>query len=245
MTSDMRRQVRQTPLRKPATQGKGEWVLDAAVELFLSEGFDRTSMDAVAARAGVSKTTVYAHFADKVELFRAVTERGAASLDVGLDEVMRSSAQDPEERLALIVFKILEATAAPLYLAFLRVMIAEAVRRPELTQVMRSLGVPHGVELIAATLQEDSDLHGYTIPDPEAYAGLFIRMAASALEVDALLVMDGNRDTAFRQVQAKWMASIFLRALRNKDAGVLPDVPEGIGRAFPFTPQSADHGAVC
>ena len=234
----MRREMRtqappQAPPRKPATHGKRESVLDAAVELFLSEGFDRTSMDAVAARAGVSKTTVYAHFADKVELFRAVTERSGASLDVDLDEVMHASAQDPEERLALILFKILEATAAPQYLAFLRVMVTEAVRRPELTQVIRSLGVPHGVTLIAATLQEDSELHGYAIPDAEAYAGLFIRMAAAALQVDALLVVDGDRDTAFHQSQARWMASIFLRALRNKDAGALPQVPDAIGRAFP------------
>jgi TetR/AcrR family transcriptional repressor of mexJK operon len=219
--------------RKSATHGKRESVLDAAVELFLSEGFDRTSMDAVAARAGVSKTTVYAHFADKVELFRAVTERSGASLDVDLDEVMHSAAQDPQERLALILFKILEATAAPQYLAFLRVMVTEAVRRPELTQVIRSLGVPHGVTLIAATLHEDSQLHGYAIPDAHAYAGLFIRMAAAALQVDALLVVDGDRDAAFHQAQARWMASIFLRALRNKDAGALPGVPDAIGRAFP------------
>ena len=45
-------------LRKRAPRGKRESVLDAAVELFLSGGFDRTSMDAVAAHAGVSKTTV-------------------------------------------------------------------------------------------------------------------------------------------------------------------------------------------
>jgi TetR/AcrR family transcriptional repressor of mexJK operon len=231
MTSDARRQAStgspQRPPRRPATPGKRESVLDAAVDLFLSEGFDRTSMDAVAARAGVSKTTVYAHFGDKVELFHAVTERGGASLDVDLDEVMHASAQDAEERLALIVFRILEATAAPQYLAFLRVMVAEAVRRPELTRFIQSRGVPHGVELIASTLREDSDRHGYTLPDPEAYAGLFIRMAAAALQMDALLVVDGDRDTAFRQVQATWMASIFLRALRNTAAGQLPDAPDG------------------
>ena len=236
MTSNLRSQTPQAPLRKPATRGKREAVLDAAVELFLSDGFDRTSMDAVAARAGVSKTTVYAHFGDKVELFHAVTERGGASLDVDLDEVMHASALDPEERLTLIVFKILEATAAPQYLAFLRVMVAEAVRRPELIEVIRSLGVPRGVELIVTTLQEDADLHGYTLPDASAYAGLFIRMAASALQVDAMLDPNADRDTASRQAQAEWMANIFLRALRNTDAGALPDAPHGLGSGFPLAP---------
>ncbi|WP_170223377.1 TetR/AcrR family transcriptional regulator [Nonomuraea turkmeniaca] len=59
------------------SQGKREAVLDAEVEPFLAGGFDGTSMDA-AGRAGVSKTTVDAHFGDKVELFHAVAERGPA-----------------------------------------------------------------------------------------------------------------------------------------------------------------------
>jgi len=201
-------------------------VLDAAVDLFLADGFDRTSMDAVAAQAGVSKTTVYAHFGDKVELFHAVTERGGASLDVDLDEVMHASAQDAEERLALIAFRILEATTADQYLAFLRVIVAEAARRPELTRFIQSRGVPHGVELIAETLREDADRYGYTLIDAEAYAALFIRMAAAALQMDALLFADGDRGTAFHQQQATWMASIFLRALRNRDAGGLPEPPD-------------------
>ena len=57
-------------------RGKQPQVLDAAVELFLANGFDQTSMDAIAARAGVSKSTVYAHYADKV----ALISRGSRTL---------------------------------------------------------------------------------------------------------------------------------------------------------------------
>lgn len=214
---------RATP-RGAASHGKREAVLDAAVELFLAGGFDGTSMDAVAARAGVAKTTVYAHFGDKVELFHAATERGGASLDLDLDKVMLAAADDPEERLTQIVFKVLEATTAPQFLAFLRVMVTEAVRRPELTRVVRSLGVPHIIELVARALREDAHRHEYLLPDPEAYARLFIRMASASLQVDALVNVGRSRDTAFLRAQAKWMTSIFLRALRNLDAGNLPDV---------------------
>jgi TetR/AcrR family transcriptional repressor of mexJK operon len=224
-----------TTSRAPRKPAKRELVLDAAVELFLSDGFDRTSMDAVAARAGVSKTTVYAHFGDKVELFHAVTERGAASLDLDLDEVMLAAADDPEERLAQIVFKVLEATTDPQFLAFLRVMVTEAVRRPELTEVVRTLGVPHVIELVAGILRDDASRHEYFLPDPEAYAGLFIRMASAALQVDALFDLGRNRDPAFLQAHASWTTSVLLRALRNRDAGDLPEVPAEIGRLFPWT----------
>ena len=47
-------------------------ILSAARDLFLSDGFDRTSVDAVSARAGVSKRTVYDYFGDKRALLQAV-----------------------------------------------------------------------------------------------------------------------------------------------------------------------------
>jgi AcrR family transcriptional regulator len=223
--------------REKARRGRREAVLDAAVELFLSGGFDRTSMDAVAAHAGVSKTTVYAHFGDKLELFRAVTERAGTSLDLDLDRVALASADDPEDRLTHIVFKVLHATSSPQYLAFLRVMTAESARYPELIETIRSLGVPHVVDVVAATLREDAIRHGYALPDPEAYAGLFIRMAAAGVQMDALLAVGQERDCAFLEALARWTAAVFLRALHNRDAGELPKVPDGARNIFSWAPR--------
>jgi AcrR family transcriptional regulator len=50
-------------------------VLDAALALFLERGYEGTSMDAVARAAGVTKPVVYACFASKDELFRALLRR--------------------------------------------------------------------------------------------------------------------------------------------------------------------------
>lgn len=50
-------------------------VLDAALKLFLELGYEGTSMDAVARAAGVTKPVVYACFAGKDELFRALLSR--------------------------------------------------------------------------------------------------------------------------------------------------------------------------
>ena len=50
-------------------------VLDAALELFLERGYEGTSMSAVAEAAGVTKPVVYACFAGKDELFRALLRR--------------------------------------------------------------------------------------------------------------------------------------------------------------------------
>jgi TetR/AcrR family transcriptional regulator, mexJK operon transcriptional repressor len=78
------------PLTKPHGPGrpkdmeKRAAILEAAKALFIRNAFAGTSMDAIAAEAGVSKLTVYSHFGDKDNLFR---------------EVIRSRVQDllPEE----------------------------------------------------------------------------------------------------------------------------------------------------
>jgi AcrR family transcriptional regulator len=52
-------------------------ILDAAFAIFSAQGFDAASMEAVAARAGITRMTLYQRHADKLALFRAViTERG-------------------------------------------------------------------------------------------------------------------------------------------------------------------------
>ena len=56
---------------RPKDLAKRQAILDAAKILFLSHGYANTSMDAVAAEAGVSKLTVYSHFNDKETLFSA------------------------------------------------------------------------------------------------------------------------------------------------------------------------------
>ncbi|GAB6408228.1 TetR/AcrR family transcriptional regulator [Pseudomonas sp. MHK4] len=56
---------------RPKDLAKRQAILDAAKTLFLTKGYANTSMDAVAAQAGVSKLTVYSHFNDKETLFSA------------------------------------------------------------------------------------------------------------------------------------------------------------------------------
>jgi TetR/AcrR family transcriptional repressor of mexJK operon len=54
---------------RPKDPAKRAAILEAAKTLFLRHGYDGSSMDAIAAEAGVSKLTVYSHFTDKETLF--------------------------------------------------------------------------------------------------------------------------------------------------------------------------------
>jgi len=93
------------PRRKRAAhlgpERRRPFVLDAAYELFLDTGFEGTSMDAVAAAAGVSKPVVYACFGSKDELFTAMLDREEERIMVETTEALATTggAEDPEGTL--------------------------------------------------------------------------------------------------------------------------------------------------
>jgi AcrR family transcriptional regulator len=75
-------------------------ILDAARELFVTEGYEGVSMRRVAEKIEYSPTAIYVHFADKNELFRELCRQDFARLQ----EVMQSTElpSDPAERLRQI-----------------------------------------------------------------------------------------------------------------------------------------------
>ena len=62
--------------RKEARPGE---LLDAALDLFVEKGFSATRVDEVAARAGVSKGTLFLYFQSKEDLFKAVVRKNIAN----------------------------------------------------------------------------------------------------------------------------------------------------------------------
>ncbi len=81
---------------REGSQLKRAAILAAARELFVRLGVDGVSMDAIAAKAGVSKVTVYDYFGDKRHLFLAILSAASDSLDASarraLDEHLADTA---------------------------------------------------------------------------------------------------------------------------------------------------------
>ncbi len=64
--------VRQTKENAEITRQR---IIDAAREVFLSRGVSRTSMEQIAAQAGVTRGAIYWHFSNKTEIFSALREQ--------------------------------------------------------------------------------------------------------------------------------------------------------------------------
>jgi AcrR family transcriptional regulator len=67
-------------MEKPVPEKHAD-ILSAAVKLFSERGYEPTTVDEIAARAGVGKGTIYLYFENKEQIFRAVIEQGLVSID--------------------------------------------------------------------------------------------------------------------------------------------------------------------
>lgn len=114
----------QTPGRRRQSEAKRAAVLDAAEALFVAEGYEATSVDAIAARAGVSKRTVYDHFGDKRHLFDIVLGRTsdamAAAIRAAIDDELPAGRDVREALLAFALRIATETFPMSTYAAFRR-----------------------------------------------------------------------------------------------------------------------------
>lgn len=119
------------------TERKREAILQAAIAEFRSSGFEITSMDKIAATAGVSKRTVYNHFPSKEELFAEILNRLWNSITAEQD--MPYSSQTPlREQLQTLLQAKLHLLADENFLDLARIAIAATVHSPERAQDMVS-----------------------------------------------------------------------------------------------------------
>jgi TetR/AcrR family transcriptional repressor of mexJK operon len=127
-------------------------IIEAATTLFLRNGYEGTSMDDIAALAGVSKQTIYTHFVDKERLFTDLilrnTERVDEFLD-GLAGVLKDS-NDLERDLREVARRYINTIIRPEVLQRRRIVIAEAGRFPALARTYYER-VPERVLITLAT----------------------------------------------------------------------------------------------
>jgi AcrR family transcriptional regulator len=107
-----------------------EHILWAAKDVFLELGFERASMDVVAARAATSKRSLYAHFESKDRLFLAVVQL-VRELYLGRLKTPGDYSDDRAEAVVLFCGRFLQLLLFEPALRTCRLGIGEAERLPE------------------------------------------------------------------------------------------------------------------
>src|SRR4051794_26536883 len=140
--------------RKEARPGE---LLDAALDLFVEKGFAATRSEEVAARAGVSKGTLFLYFPSKEELFKAVVrENISGRFDEWKveSEAYTGTSADLVRHCMTAWWQRIGATRAS---GITKLMMSEARNFPELATFYQQEVIRPGTQLIRRILQRGVD----------------------------------------------------------------------------------------
>jgi AcrR family transcriptional regulator len=140
--------------RKEARPGE---LLDAALDLFVEKGFAATRAEEVAARAGVSKGTLFLYFPSKEELFKAVVRENISGRFAEWNqefETFDGTAADMVRYCMKVWWERIGATRAS---GITKLMISEARNFPELAAFYQQEVIAPGTQLIRRMLQRGVD----------------------------------------------------------------------------------------
>jgi TetR/AcrR family transcriptional regulator, mexJK operon transcriptional repressor len=185
----------------------------AAFTLFAADGYERTSIDAIAAEAGVSKRTVYSHFGDKENLFLSVVRETYEAMMARIAEIVERTAWD-RDLPAVLTSCVSDVTRsivrAPERATLIRLLMAEAPHFPALIDLLHTREI---APLLAAPLAELTTAGRLSAPDPRQAAEHLAALTVGQISARSLMgTVPLSEDETARVLRGGVQA--FLRAYR-------------------------------
>lgn len=198
-------------LGRPKDAEKHAAILEAASLLFLEQGFERTTLDAVAARAGVSKLTVYSHFQNKEGLFEALI---ASKCEECFEarEFADLAPLGPRIALSRIANAFLTLMFQPDVLALHRVLIASATPDPGMNVTFWESGPKPTIAAFERLLERFNAGGALRVDDTARAADQFFSMLKGSDHLRVLLHIGPTPSKRELQSMAEATVAMFLRA---------------------------------
>jgi TetR/AcrR family transcriptional repressor of mexJK operon len=198
---------------RPKDPAKRKAILEAAKILFLANGYEGSSMDAIAAEAGVSKLTVYSHFSDKENLF---VEAVKSKCEEQLPELMFEfdDKVSLEQSLLTIGMGFSDLINSRESLELHRVMMSLAAQGSKLPKMFYDAG-PLRLQLGMEELLRKADLNGkLRVSDPCSATDHFFSLLKGGCNYRLLMGCGEPPSAEAAAAHVRDAVGLFLRAFR-------------------------------
>ena len=205
--------AQQVPQQVPVTargQARRLAMIDAAREVFLEHGYERTTLDMVIARAGGSRRTLYECFGDKAGLFRAMVADNTESLLSEL-EALPGNDSSPTQTLNHIARICLNTMLSPEAIAIYRLLVAEAPKFPELGEAFYQAGPMRLRDHLVNYLRRANDEGWLVVENAEQASRQFFGLIKSDYQMAALLCPEGGNCLDGMEGEVSAAVNLFLR----------------------------------
>ncbi|MGH8807240.1 MAG: TetR/AcrR family transcriptional regulator [Noviherbaspirillum sp.] len=134
-------------------EARPQELLAAALDLFVERGYAATRLDDVAARAGVSKGTLYLYFTNKEELFKAVVRENVVPILGEAEGIVEAHEGSSAELFREIILGWWERIGNTKLSGITKLMMAESSNFPEVAQFYHDEVISRGNAMIARMLE--------------------------------------------------------------------------------------------
>lgn len=121
---------------KALIEQRNEELLDRALDLFLDNGFEATTIDTICAEMNMSRRTIYSRFGDKDTLFRAALQRAIDQWVVPAERLQLAETDDLEQTLVAIARLWVSNIKKPSGMRLVRIANTEVFRDPDVAQYL-------------------------------------------------------------------------------------------------------------
>ncbi len=154
---------------------KRRQIIGGAACVFSEDGYEGASMSRIAARAGVSKGTLYNYFTSKSDLFNAYIEGETRQKIAWILESVDEE-RDIGEALRQIGVRLTRTLLSPAAQTMHRILVAEAPKFPDLARIYYEAGQGRGSAEMARWLERQSASGRLQIDDPVLAAEQFVSL---------------------------------------------------------------------
>lgn len=193
-----------------------EQIIEAARDIFLRESYTGASMESVAQKAGVSKQTIYNHFANKDELFRALVLDICAHYTLALGDPRLVLDSEPAEVLTHFGQTVLKQASCSDTMHLHRLLQLEGRNHPSLAESFYKFGPDRTADWLARYLEAQVEGGRLQVDEPRVAAEQFVTMLMGHLRLRHLLGLTGVPDKAERTRYVTSAVKIFLNGTRPR-----------------------------
>lgn len=151
-------------------------LLESALDHFLDQGYERATIEAIAASVNMTKRTIYARYPEKEALFMAAVQRAIEQAAAQPQNRPARAEGDLETRLTAIALARLDMVKTPQGLKLQRIIDTESYRFPViLTMFYEKISLPT-VQVLAEIMEQETRAGTLHIEDPLLAANIFLSM---------------------------------------------------------------------
>jgi TetR/AcrR family transcriptional repressor of mexJK operon len=196
---------------RPKDAEKARAILNAAENLFMSHGYELTSMDAVAKESGVSKLTIYSHFENKETLFRRVIERKCEEHHMP-DNMLSLAQLPPKQGLHIIAMNFMGLLYSHEAVSMFRILQSESVRHPQVAQIFYEAGPLRTIDAFAELLSAWDAKGTLRIPHPRNAVNHFYSILKGEMHMLLMLNLAQHPGKDWMETHASECVEFFLCA---------------------------------